>query len=413
MSNNRELIASVDIGSNKVACAVAYIKQNRDLDIIGLGSATSTGVRKGTIVNIEDTVASIKKAVIEAELISGCHVETVYVSISGSHIESVSNFSSSNIRGYISTKDIINAKNEASKVKNLPPDKKIIHTLLKGYEVDKEKGIKDPTGMSGSRLETKLQIITASNASCQNIVKCINQCGLDVNEVVYGALASSEAVLTEDEKDLGVALIDMGEGVNDLVIFKDGCIVYTGSVLFGGSYITKDISSCLKTPYLEAEKLKKEAGSAWTKYINKNEYVLVSAVGGRPASKKLKIELVEIIEARVRETTKLLWDLILKSEFAKKIPSGIVITGGSSLLPYLDDYCEYLLDIPVRVAKPTLSRGIKTIINSPLYSTAVGLLIYGSKSLDGGSTTNTTNFISSNNWFSRTYRSYKDILSMY
>jgi len=377
MSNiNNKIIVGLDLGSSKIVSLLGLIKDNKELEIIGISEFESAGIRKGVIVNLESTINCIKNVIKELELMSGYKIDSVYVGISGSNIESKDSFSTHNLNGsYISQKDLNTAIN-STKEFNIPNEKNIVHTISKEFVVDGERGIKDPTGMNCYRLETNVLHILANISSIQNINKCITQNNLMLDGIIFNPLASSSAILSQDEKELGVVLVDIGFGTSDIIIFYNGSPVYTLSIPIGGDYISKDLSLCLKTPYKEAESLKKMHGMAWTKNVNRNEMIQVASVNGRNPFEVQKIKVIEVIEARLFTMLKFIWDKIEKSTYIKKINSGLVLTGGTSLLPDIDIYFESLINLPVRVAKPNLNVGLKQIVNNPKYSTVYGLLNY-------------------------------------
>jgi len=375
MSNNKVLVG-LDLGSSKIAALLGLINDDKNIEIIGVAQFDSDGIRKGVIVNLENTISCIRKVVDELQIMSGYKIESVYVGISGSNIESKDSFSTHSLNGaYITQKDLKFAIN-ATKEINLPNEKNIIHTISKEFIVDGEKGIKDPTGMSCYRLETKVLHILANSSSVQNINKCIMQNNLILDGIIFNPLASSSCLLSQDEKELGVVLVDIGSGTSDIIIFYNGSPIYTSSIAIGGEYITRDLSVCLKTPYKEAEFLKKTFGMASSKNVNRSEMIKVSSVGGRDSFEIQKLKLVEVIEARLNRILNYIWDNVEKSGHLKKLNSGVVLTGGTSLLPDIDIYFESLINLPVRVSKPSIEKGLKKTVNNPKYSTSYGLINY-------------------------------------
>jgi len=372
------LVVGLDIGTTKI-CAVVGEVADGQVNIIGLGRYPSKGLRKGVVVNIESTVHSIKKAIEEAELMAGCHITSVYAGIAGGHIKGI------NSHGVIAVKnreigpsDVKRVIDAASAVA-IPMDREVIHIIPQEFIVDDQDGIKDPVGMSGVRLEGRVHIVTGAITSAQNIIKCANKAGLDVDDIVLEQLGSSEAVLTTEEKDLGVAIIDIGGGTTDLIIFANGAIKHTAVVSLAGSHVTSDISMGLRTPLEEAEKIKLRYGCALTAMIRKDETIEVPSVGGRKPRVLSRQTLAEIIEPRAEEILTLVHHEVGKTGYNSLIASGIILTGGSALLEGMPELAEQIFNLPVRRGAPIGIGGLVDLVNSPMYATGVGLVLYGSR----------------------------------
>jgi len=378
MSKKGELIVGLDIGTTKVAAIVGEMTDD-GIDIIGIGSHPSRGLRKGVVINIESTVESIKKAISEAELMAGCDITSVYAGIAGGHIKGI------NSHGIVAIKDkevrdadVIRVIDAAQAVA-IPLDREVIHVIPQEYVVDGQDGIKEPIGMSGVRLEAKVHIVTAAVTSAQNIVKCANRCGLNVNDIILQPLASGESILTNEEKELGVALVDVGGGTSDLVIYSEGAIVHTSVITIGGNHVTNDVAVGLRTPAAEAERIKQKYGCALSSMVQKDETIEVPSVGGRKPRVLSRQILAEIIEPRVEEIFTLVQQEILKSGYEDRISSGIVLTGGSVILEGMPELAEQVFNMPVRRGAPRGIGGLVDVVKSPMYATGVGLVIWGSK----------------------------------
>ena len=369
----------LDIGTTKICCIIGEIIDDEKIDIIGLGQYPSRGLRKGVVVNIDSTVESIKNAVEEAELMAGCEIDSVYVGIAGGHINSLNSHGIIAVKGKeISEKDMERVI-EAAKAIAIPLDREVIHVLPQEYIVDNQDGIKTPLGMAGVRLEAKVHIVTAAVTSAQNIVKCVNKAGLTVSDIALEQLASSESVLSQDEKELGVAMIDIGGGTSDLAIFYQGSIKHTAVLTIAGAQMTNDIAIGLRTPNSEAEKIKHSFGCAYSNLIAEGENIEVPSVGGREARTVSRQILGEIIEARTREMFELLDQKINESGYREIISSGIVLTGGASSMQGMAELAEDVFQSPVRVGKPFDLGGLIDVANNPMYATCTGLIQYGFK----------------------------------
>jgi cell division protein FtsA len=380
MGKRDSLIVGLDIGTTKI-CTVVGEVDNGEVNIIGLGTFPSKGLRKGVVINIESTVQSIKKAVEEAELMADCHITSVYAGIAGGHIKGI------NSHGVIAVKNKEIGPNDVKRVIDaaravaIPMDREIIHTIPQEYIVDDQDGIKDPVGMSGIRLEGRVHIVTGAITSAQNIIKCANRAGLDVDDIVLEQLASSEAVLTPEEKELGAAIIDIGGGTTDLVIFSNGAIKHTAVFSLAGSHITNDISVGLRTPVEEAEKIKIRYGCALTSLVRKDETIEVPSVGGRKPRVLSRQTLAEIVEPRVEEILALVRDELVKMGYGNLLASGVILTGGSAILEGIPELAEQVFNLPVRRGTPVGIGGLIDLVNSPIYATGVGLVLYGSRNM--------------------------------
>ena len=378
MAKKDDIIVGLDVGTTKV-CAIVGEETPEGLEVIGIGSHPSKGLRKGVVVNIETTVQSIKKAIEEAELMAGCEINRVYAGISGGHIRAF------NSHGVIAVKDTeINPSDverviEAAQAVAIPPDREVIHIIPQEYIIDDQEGIQEPLGMNGIRLEVKVHIVTAAVTSAQNIVKCANKAGLDVADIALQQIASSEAVLSNDERELGVAMIDIGGGTTDIALFQGGTVKYTTVISLGGNQVTGDIAVGLRTPTAEAEKLKKKFGCAMVSMAPGEETFEVPGVGGhKPRSASRQI-LSEIIEPRVEEILELARLEMVKSGFEDLSTSGIVLTGGSASMEGIVELAEQVFNIPVRRGLPSGITGLVDVVRNPMYSTGVGLVRYGVK----------------------------------
>ena len=380
MRHKNQLIVGLDIGTTKICAIVGEIKEEGNIDIIGVGCHPAYGIRKGVVINVEDTVNTIKRAVEEAEEMAGCEIRSVYASISGTHIQSINSQGVIALKHREVTKGDIKKVMEMAKTISLPPETEIIDVLPQEFIVDDHAGIKDPIGVAGVRLEVRVHVITASVSCIQTLMKCIQRAGLDVIDIILQPLAASEAVLTKEEKELGVGLIDFGGGTTDLIIFVNDSIRYITLLGLGGNNITNDIAFGLRTSISEAEEIKLKHGLASIALLEKDEEIEVPAVGDHKVRWVPKSLLVKIIQARVREIFSLLEQEWIKAELVKDVlAGGVVITGGSSLLPGLIEEAEQVFDLPSRIGYPQGVGGLD-IIRNPIYATGVGLVKYGLKS---------------------------------
>ncbi|MCK5097412.1 MAG: cell division protein FtsA, partial [Desulfobacteraceae bacterium] len=353
-----------------------------EVNIIGVGSHPSTGLRKGSIVNIEATVNSIRKAVEEAEIMADCEISAVFVGIAGNHIQGHNSHGLIAIKGREITQSDVDRVIDAAKAVAIPTDREIIHIIPQEFIVDDMESIQNPVGMTAIRLETKIHIVTGAVSSVRNIIKCCHKAGLEVCDIVLESLASGEAVLTTEEKELGCALADIGGGTTDLAIFKDNNIKYTYELTLGGHNLTNDISVGLRTPLTEAEKIKLKHGTCLATNINRGETIEVPAVGERSAKKLSKNILAEILEPRIEEIFSLLRKEVYKNALENSFPSGLVLTGGTVVLDGLSEIAESVFNAPVRIGEPNQIGGLKDIVKNPMYATGVGLVIFGSQSTE-------------------------------
>jgi cell division protein FtsA len=406
MSNKREnLIVGLDIGTTKICCIVGN-KTEEELEIVGFGSSPSKGLRKGVVINIESTVEAIQRAIREAELMAGCEIKSVFAGIAGGHIKGLNSQGVIAIKNREVTSEDLKRVIDAAKAIAIPMDREVLHILPQEFIIDDQDGIREPLGMSGVRLEAKVHIVTGAVASAQNIVKSCNRAGVDVADIVLEQLASSEAVLSADEKELGVALVDIGGGTADIAIFSEGAIKHTSVLSIGGDHLTNDIAVGLRTPMAEAEKIKQAYGCCLTSMVGKDENIEVPSVGGREPRILSRQLLAEILEPRVEEIFTLVNREIVKSGYEDLIASGVVITGGSAILPGMPELAEQIFNLPVRRGVPLDIGGLKDVVASPIYATGVGLVKYGSHNLQ------TQNFkIGQKNMFDRVAARMKEWFS--
>ncbi len=373
-----KLLVGLDIGTTKI-CTIVGEVQNGLVNIIGIGSHPSRGLRKGVVVNIEGTVQSIRKAIEEAELMAGCQIDSVFAGIAGGHIRGINSHGVIAVKNREITEQDIKRVIDAASAIAIPMDREVIHVLPQEFIVDDQDGIRDPIGMCGVRLEGKVHIVTGAVTSAQNIIRCTNRAGLHVNDIVLEQLGCSEAVLSFEEKELGAAVVDIGGGTTDLVIFCNGSIKHTSVLSLAGNHITSDISLGLRTPAEEAEKLKKRYGCALVSMVNKEEMIEVPSVGGRKSRTLSRQTLAEIIEPRVEEILALVQGEIMRSGYGNLIGSGIVLTGGTAIMEGMPEIAEQIFNLPVRRGYPVGISGLTDLVNSPIFATGVGLVVYGSK----------------------------------
>ena len=371
------LIAGLDIGTTKI-CTIIAENSSEGIDIVGIGTHPSKGLKKGMFVYICATFESIRKAIKEAERMADHEIETVYTGISGGHIKSFNSHGVIAIKNREVKRSDIKRSIDAARAIAIPVDREIIHVFPQEFIVDDQRGIRDPLGMSGMRLEAKVHVVTGAVTSAQNIIKCANRTGLDVKDIILQQLASSEAVLTADEKELGVALVDMGGGTTDTAIFFNGSIGYTSIIPVGGNHFTSDIALGLRTPIKEAERIKKEYGCAIAHSVDRDEMIEVMSTDGKETRTISRRTLCEIIEPRAEELLQLIHKEILKSELAEFLGAGVVLTGGASMMPGIRELAEKIFKLPVRIGYPRGVRGLKDVVNNPMFATGVGLVLYGS-----------------------------------
>ncbi len=379
MQGQNQIVVGLDVGTTKICAVVGEISGDQ-INIIGIGTHPSIGLRKGVVVNIESTVESIKKAIEEAELMAGCEISSVYAGIAGGHITGFNSRGIVAVKGSEITENDVDRVIDAARAVAIPMDREVIHVLPQEYIVDDEVGIQNPIGMAGVRLEAKIHIVTGAVTSAHNIVKCANRSGLDVCDIVLESLASGEAVLTEEEKQLGTALLDLGGGTTDLAIFSDNNIKHTFVLALGGNNLTTDIAIGLRAPQAEAEKIKTKYGTCITGNISKDETIEVPGMGGREPRKLPRQILGEILEPRVEEIFTLIQREILRAGMENSIPSGIVLSGGSSLLEGTAEIAESVFNLPTRLGMPQGISGLVDVVHNPMYATGVGLVLYGARS---------------------------------
>ncbi|MBI4753601.1 cell division protein FtsA [Candidatus Desantisbacteria bacterium] len=382
-----ETIVGLDIGTTKICAIIGEMDEDR-MEIIGVGTAPSHGLKKGVVVNIDSTIKSVENAISEAELMAGVEVSSVYAGIAGSHIKGINSHGVIAIsRGREVTSADMERVIDAAKAVSIPLDRQIIHVLPQQFIIDGQDGIKEPIGMSGTRLEVEIHIVTGAVTSAQNIVKCVNRSGFEVDDLVLEPLAASYSVLTEDEKDLGVVLVDIGGGTTDIGIFIDGSIWHTSVLSIGGDNVTKDISVGLRTPVVDAEKIKINYGCATPSLVKDDEMIEIPSVGERRSRTLPRQVLSEIIEPRMEEIFTLINQEIRMTGYENMIASGIVLTGGAAMLKGSAELAEKIFDLPVRIGVPKGVAGLVDVISSPVYATGVGLVLYGMKNrLDGKKT---------------------------
>ncbi len=378
MQKQDNIIVGLDIGTTKI-CTVVGEMSGSDINIIGIGTHPSIGLRKGVVVNIESTVESIKKAVEEAELMAGCEISNIYAGIAGGHITGFNSRGIVAIKGAEVVQSDVDRVIDAARAVAIPMDREVIHVLPQEFIVDDQPGIQNPIGMSAVRLEAKIHIVTGAVTSAHNIVKCANRAGLDVCDIVLESLASGEAVLTEEEKQLGTALLDLGGGTTDLAIFAGNNIKHTFVLALGGNNLTNDIAVGLRAPVTEAEKIKIKYGTCVARNINTEETIEVPGMGGRKPRKLPRQILGEVLEPRMEEIFTLVKREIYRAGMENAMTSGSVLTGGTSLLEGVIEVAESVFNLPTRLGKPQGISGLVDVVNNPMYATGVGLVLYGAK----------------------------------
>jgi cell division protein FtsA len=382
MARKEDWIVGLDIGTTKICAVVAEPTEN-GVDVIGIGTHPSRGLRKGVVVDIDATVDSIKHAVEEAELMADCEISSVYAGIAGGHIEGFNSHGIVAVKEREVSEHDVRRVIDAAKAVAIPMDREVIHVIPQEYVIDDQDGIREPLGMSGVRLEAKIHIVTAAVTSAQNIVKCANKAGLNVVDIVLEPLASAEAVLADDERDLGVCLIDIGGGTTDIAVFADGAIKHTCVLGLGGYHVTNDIAVGLRTPFEEAERIKKRFGAASARLLGSDDVITVPSVGGRRPREVSRKILCEIIEPRIDEILTLSRQEIVKAGLEDKIPSGLVLTGGCAALAGIGELAEEIFEAPVRIGQPWRVGGLRDVVRSPMYATGVGLVLYGQAQAQG------------------------------
>lgn len=377
--NTESMIVGLDIGTSKVVAIVGEITKDGKLEIVGLGSHPSRGLKKGVVVDIESTVQSIQRAVEDAELMAGCRIHSVYAGIAGSHIRSLNSHGIVAIKDKEVTQADVDRVIDAAKAVAIPADQKILHILPQEYIIDSQEGVKEPVGMSGVRLEAKVHLVTGAVNAAQNIEKCIQRCGLKVEDIILEQLASSYAVLTDDERELGVCIVDIGGGTSDIAIFTEGSIRHTAVIPIAGDQVTNDIAMALRTPTQNAEEIKIKYACALAQLAKPEETIKVRSVGDRPARELSRQALAEVVEPRYDELFTLVQAEIRRSGYEQMLGGGIVLTGGTSKMEGAVELAEEIFHMPVRLGSPIHAGGLKDIVHNPIHATGVGLLHYALK----------------------------------
>ncbi|OUS02993.1 cell division protein FtsA [Gammaproteobacteria bacterium 54_18_T64] len=376
-NSNEQMIVGLDIGTSKVVAIVGVAGPDGQLEIVGTGMHPSSGLKKGVVVNIESTVAAIERAVQEVELMAGCQIHSVYAGIAGNHIRSLNSHGIVAIRDREVHRLDVERVIDAARAVAIPADQEILHVLPQEYIIDNQEGVREPLGMSGVRLEAKVHLVTGAANAAQNIKKCIRRCGLEVDDVILEQLASSYSVLTEDEKQLGVCMVDLGGGTTDIAIFTDGAIRHTGVIPIAGDQVTNDIAMALRTPTAHAEELKIKYACALAKLARPEETIKVPSVGDRPPRDLSRQALAEVVEPRYDELFTLVQAELRRSGYEELIAAGIVLTGGTAKMEGAVELAEEIFHMPVRLGCPQNIQGLSDIVNNPIYATGVGLLLYG------------------------------------
>ncbi|MGH8658697.1 MAG: cell division protein FtsA [Gammaproteobacteria bacterium] len=380
---DKNLIVGLDIGTSKVCAIVGELGPGGEVEVVGIGCNPSRGLKKGVVVNIESTVQSIRRAIEEAELMAGCEVHSVFAGIAGSHIRSLNSHGIVAIRDTEVTPGDVERVIDAARAVAIPADQKILHILPQEFVIDQQEGIREPIGMSGVRLEAKVHMVTGAVSAAQNIVKCVRRCGLEVDDIILQQIASSQAVLTEDEKELGVCLADIGGGTTDIAIFSSGAIQHTAVIPIAGDQVTNDIAVALRTPTHNAEDIKLKYACALTQLARPEETIEVPSVGDRSPRRLARQTLAEVVEPRYEELFTLIHAELKRSGFEELIAAGVVLTGGSARMEGVIDLAEEIFHMPVRLGMPQNISGLADVVRNPIYATGVGLLGFGGKSLRG------------------------------
>ncbi|SCK10877.1 cell division protein FtsA [Vogesella sp. LIG4] len=371
------MLVGLDIGTSKIVAIVAEVLEDGQINIVGMGQVPSRGLKRGMVVNIESTVQAIQRALEEAELMADCKINEVFTGIAGSHIKSV------NSHGMVAIKDRevmqmdIDRVIETARAVSIPPDHQVLHILTQEYSIDGQEGVREPLGMSGVRLEAKVHIVTGAVSAAQNVAKCVRRCGLEVSDLVLQPMASANAVLSEDERELGVCLIDIGGGTTDIAVYANGAIRHTAVIPIAGDQITNDIAMALRTPTKEAEDIKMQHGVALVGLADPSQMIEVPGVGERGPRQMSRATLAEVIEPRVEELFQLVQQELRRSGFEEVLSSGMVLTGGASLMPGMVELAEEVFHMPVRIGVPKYVGGLSEVVKNPRFSTGVGLLLYG------------------------------------
>ncbi|MBK8751242.1 MAG: cell division protein FtsA [Candidatus Competibacteraceae bacterium] len=382
---DKNLIVGLDIGTSKVVVIIGEVGSDGTVDVVGIGSHPSRGLKKGVVVNIESTVQSIQRAVDEAERMAGCKIHSVYTGISGSHIRGLNSHGVTAIKNREVTQEDVERVIEAARVVAIPADQKILHILPREFIIDGQEGIQEPIGMAGVRLEVRVHIVTCAVSAEQNIVKCVQRCELEVDEVILQQLASSRAVLTSDEKELGVCLLDIGGGTTDLAVFTNGAISHTEVIPVAGNQVTNDIAVAFHTPTASAEDLKIKHACCLKQLTRADERIEVAEVGDRAARSLSRLELAGVVEPRYDELFEIALGKLQRSGFENLVAAGVVLTGGSSQMEGVVELAEEVFHMPARLGLPRDMTGLQDVVCNPIYSTAVGLLLFGNENRPGRS----------------------------
>lgn len=379
--NDKQLIVGLDVGTSKVVAIVGEVLPDGGVEIVGIGSHPSRGLKRGVVVNIESTVQSIQRAVAEAELMAGCQIHSVYAGIAGSHVRSINSHGVVAIRDKEVTAGDVERVIDAARAVSIPADQRILHILPQDFVIDGQDGIREPVGMSGVRLEVHVHIVTGAMSAAQNIVRCVERCGLKVDDIILEQLASSIAVLNDDEKELGVCLVDIGGGTTDIAVFTDGAIRHTAVIPIAGDQVTNDIAVALRTPTHHAEEIKIKYACALPQLASADETIEVPSVGERPARRLARQTLAEVVEPRYEELFSLIQAEMRRSGFEDAVPAGIVLTGGSAKMEGAIELAEEVFHAPVRLGVPQSVTGLIDVVRNPIHATGVGLLLFGAQSL--------------------------------
>ncbi|MCP5423742.1 MAG: cell division protein FtsA [Gammaproteobacteria bacterium] len=377
--DEKSLIAGLDIGTSKVVAVVGEVGADGAIEVVGLGSNPSRGLKKGVVVNIDSTVQSIQRAVDEAEQMAGCRIHSLYTGIAGSHIRSLNSHGVTAIKNHEVVAADVDRAIEAARVVAIPADQKVLHILPREFIIDTQEGIHEPVGMSGVRLEAKVHIVTGAVSAAQNLIKCIHRCGLEVDDVILEQLASSRAVLSDDEKELGVCLVDIGGGTTDIAVFTNGSISHTAVIPIAGDQVTNDIAIALRTPTQSAEEIKVKYACCLTQMASADENIEVTSVGDRAPRRFSRLSLAEVVEPRYEELFTLIKAELQRSGYENLIAAGVVLTGGSAQMEGATELAEQVFEMPTRRGAPLSVAGLAEVIRNPIYSTSVGLLLFGNE----------------------------------
>lgn len=376
---DKELIVALDIGTSKIAALVGEITAEGDIEVVGFGTHPSYGLKRGVVVNIEATVQSMQRAIEEAELMAGCEIHSAYTGIAGSHIRSLNSHGIVAIRDREVNQTDVDRVIDAARALAIPADQKILHVLPQEFIIDAQEGVREPVGMSGVRLEAKVHIVTGAVSAAQNISKCVRRCGLQVSDIVLEQLASSYAVLTEDEKELGVCMVDVGGGTTDIAIFTEGAIRHTAVIPIAGDNVTNDIAVALRTPMQYAEQIKRQNASVMPNFVDSMETIEVPSVAKRSPKQIPRKALAQVVASRYEELFELVLNEIRRSGFEDLIAAGIVLTGGATKIHGSIELAEHIFQMPVRLGLPQNIKGLVDVCDNPVYATGVGLLLHGQR----------------------------------